>query len=288
MNNILYAYSERTAKESSAQAVYAPAAAAASGSDDAVFDAAADSLDSMLAYCERMAELCPQFRAKSGLSFADLASAVRSFRTTALASAGSSVFSGLSESGKASAKARYGYLIQAANAELAGLESRIADSSTEIEGYKPEKYVVSSSYYKDDIDATVNSDRYNQLVLEYNTLLAERSALKIRIAGLGARLSIAEGASAPGETVSLAALTDGVKALEELVSKCSGEYLESSYSGSSLMTVIPAAAYDSTLLNFSNIKKAVVFAAAGAIVAACAWFAVALAEELRKEGAKNA
>lgn len=289
LNNILHAYSERIAKERSAQAVYTPVSAASSSSADTVFDAAADSLDSMLAYCERMSQICPQFRAENGMSFSDLASAVRSFRTTTLASAGTSVFAGLSDSGKASAKARYSYLIRTASAELAGLESRIADSRTEIEGYKPEKYVVSSSYYKDDIDATVNSDRYNQLVLEYNTLLAERSALKIRMAGLDARLSMAEGTSASaGAAVSLSALTGGVKDLEELVSKCADEYLKSSYSGSGLMTVVPASAYDDTLFNFSNIKKAVVFAAAGAIVAACAWFAVALAEELRKEGAKNA
>ena len=288
LNNVLHAYSARIAGEQNVGAVFTPGLTQSAGGYS-LFDTASDALDRLLAYCERMSEVCPQFRADNGMSFADLASAVRSLKTTTLADAAASVFSGLSESDRASAKARYSYLIQAATAELAGLESRIADSSIEIEGYKPERYVVSSSYYKDDIDATVNSDRYNQLVLEYNTLLAERSALKIRIAGLNERLAMAGNASASaGGTDSMSALLNGVQDLEKLAGECADEYIGSGYAGGSLMTVIPASAYDDTLLSFSNIKKAVVFAAAGAIVAVCAWFAVALAEELRKEGAKNA
>ena len=289
LNNLISSYTERLALEKAGISA-APSdvafAAALPGTADKL-DAAADGIETLLKYCSQAAAFCPQFRTSTGISFADLADAVRVFKNTELAGARASAAAGLTDSERQAASDRYSYLAQAARRELASVNSRIEANSVTIAQYEGESVNASSSFYKEELNASVNSDAYNDLVLSQSVLIGERSDLESRLSEIERRRAALSGAQSTEGSVSPDTMIKDALKLEELVRKCAAEYSESGFASQTLMTVVPAVSYDGSLINSGNIKKAIVGAAAGAVIAAAAWFIAGFAEEIRKEGRRD-
>ena len=155
-------------------------------------------------YCLARKDYVSGFRASDGMSFSDLASIIHTVKNSDIDYIYSYIYLNNVSKDPNLQITNYKYQKRQANLDLVEVNEAINTTKNSIDNYKADKVVVSSVDSTQTTTVDVNSDYYNNLVLELSTLNERKTALEERITVLDKRIEMLEGTPATAEQVSKA------------------------------------------------------------------------------------
>lgn len=248
-----------------------------------ILDEIQSSLSYLENYCNTKSSSYPSFKGKDGLTFSDLANTIHTIKDTDIDYIYSYIYLNNVSKYPETQLTNYRYQKREASLELAEVNTSISTVSNSINNYKADKVVVSNPDSGVATEVEVNSEYYNDLVLELSNLNSRKSSLEERIAILDKRIERLEGPAATEEQVAKAATyidsaLNNANSLYNLVNNHADELFKSNSYQNQYMHYITTFENDSIS---NHLKMFLIGAAAGLFIGVAIWVVDAFVLEFK-------
>ncbi len=253
-----------------------------------VADALGVSMDDLLAYCEKQPESVRAYRSwRTGLSLEDWINAIRTVRSVSIDYLEATVYANGLSSDRETAALTWRYRLRDLKADLAKVEERIANTGTLLKNYRNDEVYVSMQESDGSRSTKVTTAYYNELVAGQQENYAEAAALRIEIAETENKLARLEEASSGGGADLADAGEEAARNVDMAKRLFTGvrEHMSELFASPIFTTYSEHSAPQGETENFlkASLKKMIIGAVAGAVVACGLWFLAALLPEFQRK-----
>ena len=253
-----------------------------------VADALGVSMDDLLAYCERQPESVRSYRSwRTGLSLEDWINAIRTVRSVSVDYLEATVYTDGLSSDRETAALILRYRLRDLKADLIKVEDRIANTGTLLKNYRNDEVYVSMQESDGSRSTKVTTAYYNELVAGQQENYAEAAALRIEIAETENKLARLEEASSGGGANLADAGEEAARNVDMAKRLFTGvrEHMSELFASPIFTTYSEHSAPQGETENFlkASLKKMIIGAVAGAVVACGLWFLAALLPEFQRK-----
>ena len=250
-----------------------------------VLDSLDDALNELLAYCRKQPDEAKEYRSwQTGRSLNDWMDSIRSTKSVNIDYLDAYIYAKGLMRDRDAVSLTYKYRLRTLQSDLKQIEENVEKTEALIAGYKNNEVLVSMQESDSARTTQMTTFYYNSLVLQQRDNYAEEAALRTEIAETQNKLERLDTNTARGELAGVEAELENaiqsVKSLQEGVRAHMTELFESPL----FTTYTEHSAPQGRLQSFikANLKKMIIFAVAGAVIACGLWFLAALAPEFRR------
>ena len=246
--------------------------------------------DDLLTYCEEKSETVRAYRSsRTGRSLNDWMQTIQTGRNVSVDYLYSYVYNNSIVRDKESMITSYRYQLRTAETQLATVNENTETVQTILDNYKNDEIFVSMQDSDSSKSTSTTTDYYNELMLQQTVNYEKAAKLEITIADLRDKIAnlTAEGS---GTAASEELLAEAEAELEKTMASCREIYegvrthMEELFTSPFYTTYAEHTVPQDRLpgLLSANLKKIIIGAVAGAVIACGIWFLAALAPEFRR------